>query len=184
MLTLLSAHLDQLETSGLSSPPPIIPPFNSFDTTLSPGETVSQLIGYVSPWIDICSRDPLISSISRQVLTMEIAYAAFCGVGNVIIPGPRRYSNIRDDTSGLVQYARAIQEALSVGTYVNMAIHLPMYDQGESETKDLIGDLASFVREEYVQSVAAKEADLYSTWDSWNMIRSLCDYHSRLSIGK
>jgi protein arginine N-methyltransferase 5 len=119
---------------------------------------------------------------------MEIEYAAFCGVGNVIIPGPRRHSNGRDDTSGLVQYARAIQEALSVGTYVNVAIHIPMYDQGETHTKDPIGELAPFARENYCSAIdqvnAAKDAELFSTWDSWNTIRSVCNYNSRLSVGK
>jgi protein arginine N-methyltransferase 5 len=189
VLTLIAAHLTLLEGPGPSTPVPIIPPFNSVDTPLTPGETVSQLVGYVSPWIDLCSPDPLISNISRQVLNMEIAYAAFCGVGNVIVPGPRRYTNERDDTSGLIQYSRAVQEALSVSSYIQMAVHIPMYDQGDSYTKDLIGDLAPFAREEYSSSSkgkipASKEVELYSTWDSWNTIRSVCNYNLRLSVGK
>ncbi len=187
VLTLLSTHLGLSESAKANTPAPIIPPFNSVDTPLSPGDTVSQLVGYVSPWIDLCSPDLLISNISRQVLTMEIAYAAFCGVSSVIIPGPRQYSNYRDDTNGLVQYARAIQEALNVGSYIQMAIHVPMYDHGEPHIKAPIGDLAPFAREDYVlneQNAAAKEADLYSTWDAWNMIRSVCEYNSRLSVGK
>lgn len=156
------------------------------DTPLTPGDTISQFVGYVSPWIDICSPDPLIANISSQVLTMEIAYAAFCGVGNVIVPGPRRYSNGRDDTSGLIQYARAIQEALGIGSYVQIAIHLPMYEHGEAPMKEPIGDLAPFARENYSwdESKTVKDADPYGTWDAWNMIRSVCQYNSRLSVGK
>jgi type II protein arginine methyltransferase len=186
VLTLMSSHLSLLETSPVDMPAPLIPPFNSVDTPLTPGDTVSQLIGYVSPWIDLCSPDPLIANISRQVLTMEIAYAAFCGVGNVIVQGPRTYSNGRDDTSGLIQYARAVQEALGIGNYVQIAIHLPMYDQGESPIKEPIGDLAPFVREGFnsEESRTVRDVDLYSTWDAWNMVRSVCQYNSRLSLGK
>jgi protein arginine N-methyltransferase 5 len=117
---------------------------------------------------------------------MEIAYAAFCGVGNVIIPGPRYYSNGRDATSGLIQYARAIKEALGIGNYVQMAIHLPMYDHGDPPMKEYVGDLAPFAREGYSLENSEKilESDLYGTWDAWNTIRSICQYNSRLSVGK
>jgi protein arginine N-methyltransferase 5 len=186
VLTLLSSHISKLESSGDDIPAPIIPPFNSVDTPLTPGDTVSQLVGYISPWIDLCSPDPLISNISRQVLMMEIAYAAFCGVGNVIIPGPRHYNNGRHTTSGLIQYARAIREALGIGSYVQMAIHLPMYDHGDPPMKEPIGDLSPFVRNDYSSedSEEVKESDLYDTWDAWNTIRSVCQYNSRLSVGK
>lgn len=190
VLSLLSTHLSTTESSDVSNrdapPAPIIPPFNAVDTPLSPGETVSQLIGYCSPWIDLCSPDPLISNLSRQVLTMEIAYAAFCGVGNIIIPGPRNHNNSPDVTGGLSQYARAVQEALTVGPYVQMAIHVPMYS-GEANLKEPIGDLRSLARAEYSsadQTGPGYEDDLYASWDSWNYIRTVCKYNSRLSVGK
>jgi protein arginine N-methyltransferase 5 len=30
---------------------------------------------------------------------------------------------------------------------------------------------------------AGKEIDLYTAWDSWNHIRSVCDYDMRLFVG-
>lgn len=190
VLSLLSAHLSTLDdrqalSSGHTPPAPIIPPFNAFDTPLTPGDLVSQLVGYSAPWIDLCSPDPLIANISRQVLTMEVAYAAFCGIGNIIIPGPRQFDNGRDATDGLTQYARAIQEALGVGGYVQMAIHVPMYD-GETNARNTVGDLAPFAREEYFKDVAGteKDYDLFGTWDAWNFIRGVCKYNSRLAVGK
>jgi protein arginine N-methyltransferase 5 len=189
VLTLLSSHLSILDSSSASAtknqpPAPIIPPFNAVDTPLTPGDTVTQLIGYSSPWIDLCSPDPLIANISRQVLTMEVAYAAFCGVGNIIIQGPRRYSNSSEDTDGVLQYARAIQEALSVGSYVQMSIHMPMYRQEETHVKELIGDLAKMARDEYSPVDGDKEPELYGSWDAWNVIRTVCKYNSRLLVGK
>jgi protein arginine N-methyltransferase 5 len=186
VLTLLSSHLSLIEatenSSNKSDPPaPIIPPLSSVDTPLTPGDTVSQLIAYASPWIDLCSPDPLISNISRQVLNIEIAYASFCGVGNIIIPGPRTRGSSATDNDGLVQYARAIQEALTIGSYMQMAIHLPMY--GQEVPKDLTGDLLPFARDES-SAERNRQVDLYEAWDAWNLIRSVCKYNSRLSVGK
>jgi type II protein arginine methyltransferase len=187
ILSLLSSHLSSWEESESEPSAPVIPPFKSVDTPLSPGDTVTQLIGYSSPWIDICSPDPLIANISRQVLIMEVAYAGFCGLGNIIIPGPRQYGNSPKTTIGLIQFARAIQEALTVGSYVQVAIQIPMYLCEEDQGKDLAGDLAPFARDTYSvpsQSPAENDTDLYGTWDAWNMIRNVCKYSPRLSVGK
>jgi protein arginine N-methyltransferase 5 len=186
VLALLSSHLS--ESDEKSNPPaPIIPPFMSVDTPLAPGDTVSQLVGYASPWIDLCSPDPLIANISRQVLTMEVAYAAFCGIGNLIIPGPRQYDTSRDTADGLTQFARATKEALNVGSYVQMAVLLPMYNVTGTTTNDAVGALAPFAREEYSRNEVGQEpssSNLFETWDAWNLIRSICKYNSRLSVGK
>lgn len=189
VLTLLSSHLSLVESTEDSSnkftpPAPIIPPLSPVDTPLTPGDTVSQIIAYASPWIDLCSPDPLISNISRQVLNIEIAYASFCGVGNIIIPGPRTSGSGSTENDGLIQYARALQEALTIGSYIQMAIHLPMY--GHEEQKDMTGDLLPFARNHNTTKKARtnKEIDLYETWDAWNLIRSVCKYNSRLSVGK
>lgn len=189
VLTLISSHLSLVEStedgqgSKFTPPAPIIPPLTPIDTPFTPGETVSQIIAYSSPWIDLCSTDPLISNISRQVLNIEVAYASFCGVGNIIVPGPRT-SGGSTDNDGLIQYARAVQEALTIGSYIQMAIHLPMY--GQEEQKEMTGDLLPFARgyNSTEQAKPYKEVDLYENWDAWNLIRSVCKYNSRLSVGK
>lgn len=192
VLTLVSSYLTELSQLESSTDPnttrippaPIIPPLDPFDTPLTPGDTLSQLIAYSSPWIDLCSTDPLISNISRQVLNIEIAYASFCGVGNIIIPGPRNYTSGSKDNNGIIQYARAIQEVLSIGSYIQMAIQIPMY--GHEEVNEMTGDLQPFARDYQApqKSKGSKDIDLFETWDAWNSIRSVCKYNSRLSIGK
>jgi len=192
VLALISSHLSEIaefetEEGSLKSglpPAPIIPPLNPVDTPLSPGDTVSQLIGYCSPWIDLASADPLIANISRQVLNIEVAYASFCGLGNIIIPGPRTYSSDTTESDGLMQYARAIQEALTIGSYVHVALHIPMY--GDNHGKEMTGDLAPLARKPLGSDKEKenREAELFETWDAWNAIRSVCKYSSRLSVGK
>lgn len=83
-----------------------------------------------------------------------------------------------------MQYARAIQEALTIGSYIQMAIHIPMY--GNDEVKDMTGDLRLFAKDHNsgAKGKANKEVDLFETWDAWNLIRSVCKYNARLSVGK
>ncbi|KAG9228141.1 PRMT5 arginine-N-methyltransferase-domain-containing protein [Amylocarpus encephaloides] len=187
VLTLVSAYFSDFSqadpTTSNLSPAPIIPPLDPVDTPLTPSDTLSQIIAHSSPWIDLCSPDPLIANISRQVLNIEIAYASFCGVGHIIIPGPRIYSSGTKENNGLIQYARAIQEALSIGSYLQMAIQIPMY--GQEEAKDMTGDLMPFARQQDATTpkpLGNKSIDLFETWDAWNFIRSVCKYNSRLSI--
>lgn len=183
VLSTLSKHITSLAGAERPQdvPAPIITPLAPIDTPLTPGSTISQTIAYSSPWIDLCSSDPLIANVSRQVLNMEIAYASFCGIGNVVIPGPRTFSSNSTDSNGLAQYARAIQEILEIATYMQIAIHLPMY--GNEEVKDLTGDLRELAKGG-VTAVEDKEISLYETWDAWNFIRDLCRYNTRLSVGK
>ncbi|KAI9828139.1 MAG: methyltransferase protein [Thelocarpon impressellum] len=189
VLTLLSTHLSRLRPASYSSdsnagnpsagfqppPPPIIPPLTPADTTLTPNNTISQLLAVASPWTDLCSPDPLIANLSRQVLSQEMAYAAFCGVGNVIVPGPKLHH--RDvHGHGLTQYARAIQEALRVGSYLSIQILLPMTDHPDSDLEEGVGSLAPFAREDYVEETEGQEGrtpDVFGTWDAWNVIRTV-----------
>jgi protein arginine N-methyltransferase 5 len=177
------SHVEDSDNLGSTKlpPAPIIPPLDPVDTPLTPGDTVSQIIAYSSPWIDLCCEDPVVANISRQVLNIEIAYASFCGIGNIVIPGPRSYTSGSTSSNGLIQYARAIQEALTIGSYIQIAIHIPMC--GNEEVKDLMGDLKPFARN-YDSKEKEKEIDLFETWDAWNLIRTVCKYNSRLSVGK
>jgi protein arginine N-methyltransferase 5 len=167
------------------TPAPTIPPLSLSDTTLSPGGISSQLLAFVSPWIDICSPDPVIADTSRQVLYLEVAFAAFCGIEYIFIPGPRLYHGDAR-THGTPQYARAVQEVLSIASHAQIHIMLPMVDD-PSQMGDDPDNLASLAREEYLdemEELKPQKTDLYGTWDAWNVIRTVCKYHNRLSVGK
>ncbi|KAL2149528.1 hypothetical protein VTH82DRAFT_8179 [Thermothelomyces myriococcoides] len=160
-----------------SLPVPVVSTLTDEDTSVYPSNYIGSLALYSSPWIDLCSSDPHIASISRQVLNLEAAYANFCGARTIVIPGPRR-----DDSSrGIAQYARAIREVLHVASRANIIIHLPMYREPGLEEK--VETLSStFGPESGAGPNAKKEIDLFSTWDSWNTIRSVCCYSMRLFV--
>ncbi len=159
-----------------SLPGPVVPTLTDKDTLLTPSPYVGSLAIYFSPWIDLCSDDPAIASISRQVLNLEAAYANFCGARTVVIPGPRKDGSSR----GIAQYARAIREALQVANRANIIIHMPMYREPGLEEKAEI-----FAKKDGQEATAVeKEIDLFSAWDSWNTIRSVCNYSMRLFVGR
>ncbi|KAK3343941.1 methyltransferase-like protein [Lasiosphaeria hispida] len=169
--------LTSSQLANLSLPGPIVPTLTDADTSYFPSSYVGSLIAYSSPWIDLCSPNPDISSISRQVLNLELAYASFCGARSIIIPGPRQ------DESGRAvnQYARAIQEALLVASRINLIVHVPMYrEPGLEESAETLSSL--FGEPKDADSNAQKEIDLFSSWDSWNTIRSVCTYSARLFV--
>jgi protein arginine N-methyltransferase 5 len=174
----------KLVSTSLSQPngqEPVVTPLTLEDTTLFPEAYTSGFVAYASPWIDLCSTSDIVASISRQVLNLEVNYANFCGVRSVIIPGPRQDAAQVGSSQGIAQYARAIQEALLIATRVNLIIHLPMYREPGLEEK--VAQLAiSSGHEKKVQS--AEEIDLFSSWDSWHVIRTACDYDGRLFVGE
>lgn len=194
VLTLLSSHLSNSEPPSYDASGTLstsqnnkvltVPPLSSVDTPLTPHEAISQVVGVTSSWIDLCSPDPLIADISRQVLMLEVAYAAFCGISYLIIPGPKLHHGALH-SEGLVYYARAIQEALNVAPYMQIHIWMRMVDNPDLET-DEMGDLAPFAREEYLADADDRSAkiDLFGTWDAWEVIRTVCKYHTRLFIGE
>ena len=159
---------------------PIVPPLTTEDTTLFPSAYTSGLVAYSSPWIDLCSPNHVVASISRQVLNLEVSYANFCGVRSIITPGPRQDSVKTGNSQGIAQYARAVQEALLLGTRVNLIIHIPMYR--EPGLEEQVALLSSEDSEGQAKS-EQEEIDLFSTWDSWHAIRTVCEYDGRLFVG-
>lgn len=210
VLTILSNFFSEVDANPSKDLPiPTIPALSAVDTPLAPDKIVSQVLAVASPWIDLSSPDPVIYDISRQVLELEIAYAAFCGVGNIILPRPRLHHG-KLHREGITQYAYAIQEALAIGIYIQLSVSLPMMDNPEEEEDDDHKSLAARARGKYMglspdecehfsmvgleqtdekssgtrSSRRAVKFDFFGTWDAWNVIRTLCKYSNRLYVGK
>ena len=162
-----------------------IPPLTHEDTHLSPGSITPQLLAIVSPWIDLCSPDPLVAELSRQVLLLEVAYAAFCGVAYVFLPPPRLHNNGRI-TNGLPIYARAVLEACMTGSHLDVFVMLPMVDHPD-EGKNKEWPMDQFTRRRYLDTLELDrqpKMDVFGTWDAWNVVRTVCKYAPRLFVGK
>lgn len=195
VLTYLSSHFSALQevspdangtmSTTQNTRPLTISQLTTSDTNLTPNEAMSQVVGVTSPWIDLCSPDPLIADISRQILMLEVSYAAFCGIGYLLVPGPKlHHGNMHSE--GVARYARAVQDAISIGPYIQFHIWLRTMDDPDLEM-DEIGNLAPLARKEYIQPSADEpwlKTDPFGTWDAWDLIRRTCKYHARLVVGK
>ena len=195
VLAQLSSHLintqaPKFDGSGTmattkNTKPLIVSQLSTADTHLTPDESTTQLIGVTSAWIDLCSPDPLIAGISRQVLMLEVGYAAFCGIGYLLIPGPKlHHGNMHCE--GLVYYARAILDALTIAPYMQVNLWLRVVDNPDLEI-DRVGDLAPLARDNYLYRLGGEirsTIDELGTWDAWDAIRRTCKYHGRLFVGK
>lgn len=195
VLTLLSSHLSNLQPALVdnngtrattqNTRPLVIPPLSPADSHLRPNEAMSQVVGVTSPWIDLCSPDPLIADISRQVLMLEVVYAAFCGIGYLLVSGPKlHHGDLHSE--GIPYYARAIQDALNAGPYIQFHIWLRTVDSPDLEV-DQIGDLAPHARVEFFEGTgedSRPKIDPFGTWEAWDIIRRTCKYHARLFVGK
>lgn len=189
VLFYFSEHNKKCESTGDVSqtipqqPPIVLPSLSADDTDLSPSDIAPRLLHMTSTWIDLASPDPLIAHLSSQVLDQEITYAAFCGAGNVLIQGP----SPRSSEAGSTQYARAVKRALQLGPGMHVQILLPMTYGSAAEQNSDFADLSHFARQEYTGDENAKpsmNSDPLGSWDVWQLIRSICNYDTRLSIGK
>jgi len=180
VFALLDRHMKASDsvTDSAALPMPMVPSITPQYTGLLPDPSTSSLIVVTSSWVDVGSVDPIVAHVSRQVLNQEVAYAAFCGINNVIIQGPEE--TVGETTySNLAQYSRAVAFALGIGPSLQLHISLTL---GEIEPVKL-QDLRRWVRIEHLRPVAAGNEDDMSPWDAWDTIRSICRYNGRLSVG-
>jgi protein arginine N-methyltransferase 5 len=181
LLSSYNVALDSNVDPSEHVPVPLIPALRPADSPLIPHDNISQLLTTTASWIDLASPDPIIANISRQVFNLEIAYAAFCGVQNVIVQGPVLF----DGTiciSRITQFARAIQEALSIGPYLQIYIHLPMLPSTTTAPENQ-SHLSLFAKSQDACD-NIEIASAWASWEAWNVIRTLCAFSGRLFVGK
>ena len=163
----------------------IISSLRPTDTFLRPAQHMSQLLAFVSSWVDIVSSDPLVADASRQILNLEVAYAAFCGITNIVISSPA-LENSKNIPADAAKFAHAIRHLLTLSPHVQIHILISLGSQcSRSETEEY-GSLvtASSGHHDLVDTVDQEGQPRLSSWSFWNTVRSICKYNSRLSVGK
>lgn len=192
VLSQLTAHMQSLGSTSNESqdeaspvPAPIIRPLTMADTSLSSDDAASSLLLLTSQWIDLASPDLLIADLSRQVLVQEVSFAAFCGATNIIIRGPDVSDGCTHSEDNIARFAHAVEEVLRLGIYLNLHILLPMSPQSDSDLEHDVGHLSNFASNRpRKQGHGSTTIDALASWDAWNIIRNVCRYSSRLSVGK
>ena len=91
------------------------------------------------------------------------------------------------DSDRVAQFARAVLDALGAGAGFNIQVLLPMSFGQDTDSTTEVGDLGGFSEKilppDNVRT-DSEEAGPWSSWEVWNVIRTVCRYSSRLSVGK
>lgn len=124
------------------------------DTLIKPGLHISSTIGISSPWIELDSKDESIRQLGLNVLENEAAYAAFCGINYLIVPGPKRRN------SALI-YAQALSKVVAKHPNVEFSVHVQFCEEFADQ---------------------GSPHDYLSIWELWNTIRSSCNNVPNLKV--
>lgn len=156
------------------------------ETGLIPAETNARVLWTANTWIDLCSPDPLIRDVSTQVLQQEVSYAAFCGVTNIIVQGPRPYNGYLYHSS-VVDFARSLKTAMELAPNVHFNVELPITYNSQISSEEKLGDLTTFRGAGRRRHQDGSMVDLkckLASWEVWHTLRHVLGYNPRLLVSK
>jgi len=120
---------------------------------------------------------PVSDHFYNQALKQELAYASYLNVPAVVLPPPRNRQHVAD-------YARSINACLkSTTAYLHISVRMPIYDP-RSASPDTLSKEDPPENVPLSVHARAPDGDLSTTWEMWDVIRSICGYSPRLSLGK
>ncbi|KAJ7650328.1 PRMT5 arginine-N-methyltransferase-domain-containing protein [Roridomyces roridus] len=152
-------------------------------TKLEEAEGVSVL---VSEWLELDAADDWVRHDAEIALQQELAYASYLNIQSAILPPPRNREHVSS-------YARTVNACLKSSPYMHFSIRLPIYNPsvldtqrsplaspGSSHSPQLPSTPRLVVSAD--KGSEASSSDLDGTWEMWDVIRSICDYSTRLSL--
>jgi protein arginine N-methyltransferase 5 len=113
-----------------------------------------------------------------QALKQELAYASYLNIQSAILPPPRNRAHV-------ASYARAVNGCLKASPYMQLSIQLAPYDPSNFRPTVPEQDLNSAGAPKIViPQLKAYDEELNAMWEMWDIIRSMCDYSTRLYLGE
>ena len=121
----------------------------------------------------------------------ELAYASYLNVSVAILPPPR-------DRTHVPSYARAIHTCLDKIPYMHLSVRIPVYDPSVfqlatptprpgSPSPSVSSSIASNTSAASSKSMSfphTTEEEFNSTWEMWDVIRTICESDPRLSLSE
>jgi type II protein arginine methyltransferase len=118
-------------------------------------------------------KTPILTEERLQALRQELAYASYLNLQTVILPPPRNRGHVAD-------YARVVNACLSI-TYpgLQISVRIPVYDPRTLSPSSVAPHLEDAPAPPLLR---VPEGDLSSTWEMWDVIRTICGHNPRLSL--
>lgn len=164
------------------------PSFHRGELNVSKYEDTEGITAVISPWLELDSIDEGIRFDSEIALRQEVSYASHLGISTIILPPPSSDPACRPY---LGDYARAIagllvsrgSETPAAGLFTKLAIRLPIsspYNLAQTMLQN--GQSVSSSGSTSSVSPAQLRSDDDWSWQTWNVIGTVCQYSSRLSV--
>ena len=181
------------------------PAFRRGEVNITRLEETDGLVVMASSWIELDSIDEGVRLDSEIALRQELAYASYLGISNFVLPPP---SSDPARRPFLPDYARAINSCLTSGStesapagqWLNLSIRLPISSPynfakvlarqsfknnvlSASGTSSSTGSssTANASSSPAVAAALLRASDDWA-WDTWEHIRQLCSYNTRLNV--
>lgn len=170
------------------------PAFQLDEVTMTRLDEAQGVVVVASEWLELDAADDWVRHDAAIALQQELAYAAYLGIQSVILPAPRSREHV-------ASYARIVNTCLKSVPYVNLAVRLPIYDPAKLDegipaspfvlgrsprmpSMSMPGTPTLLVSDDsrHAHNRPGPERELNTTWEMWDLIRTICDYNTRLSL--
>ncbi|XP_006459365.1 hypothetical protein AGABI2DRAFT_218502 [Agaricus bisporus var. bisporus H97] len=175
------------------------PGFLQDEVTITRIDEAEGITLMISDWLELDAEDDGIRHDAEIALQQELAYASYLHIQTAILPAPRNRSHV-------ASYARVVNNCLKNTPYIYLSVRLPIYNPtilhtqaappvqsyagpGLGISPDVANASSSSLPSLLVSPVpsspsgsASSEGEMNATWEMWDVIRSICDYNTRLTL--
>ena len=129
-------------------------PVTRSDTLLNSGEWTTQIVGEVSPWLQLDSADVGARRRSEVAFKQELAWASHLSLPALLLPPPG---------SGCVNYAHCVNQTTLANPAMQMWVRVPLHAPAAPEPPPSAAE------------PPAAAAPAPTAWSCWNQLRRLCE---------
>ncbi|KAI0701199.1 PRMT5-domain-containing protein [Cytidiella melzeri] len=157
------------------------PAFSRDEVTITQLDEAENAVILLSDWLELDALDDWVRHDAEIALLQELAYASYLNVHTAILPPPRHRDHI-------ASYARAVNAALASVPYMQLSVRLPIFDPtmiqlGQTPTTPVFSKhTSSFPPAPQPTTALVDDQTSMATWEMWDVIRSICEHHHRLSL--
>ena len=130
-------------------------PVTRSDTLLNSGEWTTQIVGEVSPWLQLDSADVGARRRSEVAFKQELAWASHLSLPALLLPPPG---------SGCVNYAHCVNQTTLANPAMQMWVRVPLHAPAAPEPPPSAAE-----------PPPAAAAAAPTAWSCWNQLRRLCE---------
>nr|GAT60798.1 Shk1 kinase-binding protein 1 [Mycena chlorophos] len=163
------------------------PTFLLNEVTVTQLDEADGATAIVSEWLELDAADDWVRHDTEIALNQELSYASYLNIHSAILPPPRNREHVSS-------YARTVNACLKAHPYMHLSIRLPIYSPtvlnspiSTSPSPPLLRSPSPVPATPRLvisddRSADAPPTNLDATWEMWDVIRSICDYNTRLTL--